>query len=246
MERNSERMGRVLFALKNENIVSLKNEAKISYAQCGEDMIIDFLFMWLGIENISYLDIGANHPTWLSNTYHFYRKGSHGVLIEPDMDLCVALKKERPLDRVLDVAIGESGDSFVDMYVMTSRTLNTLDKEQAYALAAGGKERIEATRKVRLAGINQILSEEFGDNKPNLVSLDIEGLDLQILKSWDFNRFRPEVFCVETLTYTENNTEEKITEILDFMKKCGYKIYADTYINTIFVCESAWGRRLRS
>lgn len=217
---------------------------QMSYSQCGEDMIIDFLFAWLGVEKIAYLDVGAHHPTWLSNTYYFYARGERGILIEPDEDLCAGLRQKRPRDTVLNLAVATSGEDEVDMYVMTSRTLNTLDRAQAEELVAGGRERIEAVRKVRLAGINEILSEQFGAAKPNLVSLDIEGLDLEILRAWDYSRFRPEVFCVETLTYTEDNSERKLNEIIELMISKGYRAYADTYVNTIFVCEDAWSRRL--
>ncbi|MFM6249337.1 MAG: hypothetical protein ACKPEQ_09345, partial [Dolichospermum sp.] len=61
-----------------------KDSKHISYSQCGEDLIINFIFNNLGIINPSYLDIGAHHPTYLSNTYSFYRKGCQGVCVEPD------------------------------------------------------------------------------------------------------------------------------------------------------------------
>lgn len=225
---------------------SLENMPRISYSQCGEDMICDFLFSWLGVSQISYLDIGAHHPKWLSNTYYFYERGCRGVLIEPDEDLCVGLRRERPRDTILNLAVAASGEDKVNMYVMTSRTLNTLDRAQAEELVAGGREKIEAIRSVRLYGINEILKSQFGPIAPNLVSLDIEGLDFEILSAWDFDAFRPEVFCVETLTYTEDNTERKLVEIIELMLSKGYRVYADTYVNTVFVCASAWTRRLRA
>jgi hypothetical protein len=54
---------------------------KVSYSQCGEDILIDFVFKQLKIENPSYLDIGAHHPFHLNNTYYFYKNGSSGVNI---------------------------------------------------------------------------------------------------------------------------------------------------------------------
>lgn len=220
--------------------------SRVSYSQCGEDMICDFLFSWLGVSQISYLDIGAHHPKWLSNTYYFYERGCNGVLVEPDEDLCVRLRQERPRDTILNIAVSAAGEGQIDMYVMSSRTLNTLDRAQAEELVSGGRERIEAIRSVCLSGINVVLKEKFGSTKPNFVSLDIEGLDFEILSAWDFEAFRPEVFCVETLTYTEDNSERKIVEIIDLMISKGYRVYADTYVNTVFVCESAWARRLRA
>lgn len=214
-----------------------------SYAQCGEDMIVDFLLMWLGREKVSYLDIGAHHPTWLSNTYHFYRLGHRGVLVEPDEQLCKGLRSVRPQDKVLNMAVGTSGNDTMKMYVMTSKTLNTLDREQAEALQSAGRERIEAVMEVRRLGINEMLAEHFPDAPPVFVSLDVEGLDYAILQAWDFCRFRPSVFCVETLTYTQDNTERKLTEILELMRSKRYRVYADTFVNTIFVCEDAWRER---
>ena len=67
---------------------------------------------------------------------------------------------------------------------------------------------------------------------------------MQILKSFDFSHYRPEVFCIETLTYAENHSERKVTEILEFMKSNDYFNYADTYINTIFVDNKIWCDRI--
>jgi len=226
-----------------EFLFSREKSGRNSYSQCGEDMIVDFLMMWLGSASVTYLDIGAHHPTWLSNTYHFYRLGHRGVLIEPDADLCKGLHKKRPADKVLNLAVGTEGDDVMSMYVMTTRTLNTLDKSIAEALQAAGRERIEAVREVRRLGINEVLAEHFSKGAPDFVSLDIEGLDLAILGAWNFARFRPKVFCVETLTYTQDNSERKLTEIVDLMASRRYRVYADTYVNTIFVCEDAWRGR---
>jgi FkbM family methyltransferase len=236
-----------ILAFKKIIYAKIKSKEMIerqSYAQCGEDIIIDFLLMWIGVNDVLYLDIGAHHPAWLSNTYYFYRRGYRGILIEPDEELCKNLRKKRPADTVLNLAVGASGDSKMHMYIMTSRTLNTLDLAQAEQLQLTGRERIEAIRDVRCLGINEILLEYFEARTPNLVSLDIEGMDFDVLKAWDFSRFRPEVFCVETLTYSQNNEERKLTKTIDLMLANGYRVYADTYVNTIFVCHNAWTKRL--
>jgi hypothetical protein len=95
---------------------------------------------------------------------------------------------------------------------------------------------------VKLKTINDILKHAFS-NCPHFVSLDVEGLDYEILNSLDFERFRPQVFCLETLSFTEEKTESKLTEIIDLMHSKGYMTYADTYINTIFVDKAAWEKR---
>ena len=90
--------------------------------------------------------------------------------------------------------------------------------------------------------INVVLAENF-DRCPNFISLDVEGYDFEILNTFDFSTYRPEVFCLETITYTEDNTEQKETEILEFMDSHGYMVYGDTYINTIFVDCMRWKTR---
>ena len=78
---------------------------------------------------------------------------------------------------------------------------------------------------------------------PNFISIDVEGLDLEIVKSLDFERFRPEVFCIETISFSIDNTEKKLGEIPAFLHSKGYITYADTHINTIF-CDAALFRKI--
>ena len=218
----------------------------ISYAQCGEDLIVNHLFKILGISHPSYLDIGAHHPTYLSNTYFFYKRGSRGVCVEPDPDLFRNIKRKRIGDTCLNVGVGPESESRkkMEFFIMSCTTLNTFSQEEAERYQSYGKQKIEKVISVPLISVNSILDDYFGAT-PNFVSLDVEGLDLQIAESVDFNRFRPEVFCIETLSYTENRTEIKLNDIIELMKSREYVIYADTYINTIFVENGVWRRTHR-
>ena len=82
--------------------------------------------------------------------------------------------------------------------------------------------------------INELISENFS-SCPEIIAIDIEGVDLDVLRTFDFDKYRPIVFCVETIRYSENHVKEKITEIFEFMEQHDYFVYADTYINTLFV-----------
>jgi len=216
---------------------------KNSYSQCGEDVIVDRILTLVGEKDPSYLDIGASDPVNLNNTFFFYKKGCRGVNVEADPSLTRKLKAKRPRDINLNIGVGAQKGK-LDFYVMTSKTLNTFSRETAERYASYGNNKIEMKLKIDVVNINEIVSKYF-DSKPNFVSLDVEGLDLEILKSFDFKRFRPEVFCVETLTYTENNSEIKITEIIEYMKSVNYMAHSDTYVNTIFVDEDSWKERGR-
>ncbi|MFK5947537.1 MAG: FkbM family methyltransferase [Methylococcales bacterium] len=216
--------------------------SKISYSQCGEDLILHQLFGVLGVSKVNYLDLGAHHPTYLSNTFLFYRQGGVGVCVEPDPALFSVFSKKRPRDIHLNCGVGiESGEA--DFYVMSTSTLNTFCREEAERYQSYGQQKIMNVISIELKNINDIVHDNF-DKAPSLISLDVEGLDYLILKSFDFSKYRPEVFCLETLSYTEDKSERKLTEIIELMHSKGYKTYADTYINTIFVDETAWSNRL--
>lgn len=214
---------------------------KVSYSQCGEDLILQQLFMVLGIDKVSYLDIGAHHPTYLSNTYLFYENGGSGVCVEPDPSLLEEFRKKRSRDVNLNCGVGVSPGE-ADFFLMSSSTLNTFSRVEAERYQSYGKQRIVKTIRVALKPVNEILEQNF-EKCPNLISLDVEGMDYLILRNFDFGKYRPEVFCLETLSYTENKSERKLTEIIDLMHENGYLTYADTYINTIFVDNAAWNNR---
>ncbi len=219
----------------------LEKPYKKSYAQCGEDLIIQFIFEWMKIPKPTYLDIGAHHPTWLSNTYLFYQNGSSGVCVEPDPESFALIQRERKRDICLNVGIGADDRKHADFFIMTARTLNTFSREEAERYQnthTFGEQKIEKVIQIPIRTVNDIM-EEYFPNGVNLVSLDVEGLDFEIIRTFNFNRFRPEVFCVETLRPHDDGSLRKSESFIDFMKSNGYLVYADTYINTVFVSQRA-------
>lgn len=217
---------------------------KLSYSQCGEDMIINFLFEnYLRIPVPSYIDIGAHHPAYLSNTYFLYQRGSKGVCVEPDPFLFKIIEKTRKRDICLNCGVGTGFEKVSDFYLMSEKTLNTFSKKEAERYQNYGNHKIEDIIQIPLIPINEII-EKFFPSHPNLISLDVEGFDYDILNSFNFEKYRPEVFCIETLTYVQDKSEQKINKTINLMEKNNYVVYADTFINTIFVDKTSWNRRL--
>jgi FkbM family methyltransferase len=215
--------------------------SKESFSQSGEDLIVKFIFETLKIDFPTYLDIGAHHPCYLSNTYSFYKNGCTGVCIEPDPYLFKEFKR-RKRDVCLNVGIAEIPVECAKFYIMSVPTLNTFSREEALRYESYKNVKIIDTINISLQNINNIIENHF-TACPNFISIDVEGYDLEILKSIDFNKWRPEVFIIETLTYTEDKSEIKLFEIIEFMKSKNYMVYADTYINTIFVEFNTWNKR---
>jgi FkbM family methyltransferase len=214
-----------------------------SYSQSGEDIIICDLFSRLGIRHPTYLDIGANEPVALSNTYRLYTRGSTGVCVEPNPVLYEKLTEKRKRDIIIHAGVAYNESREADFYVFphSRHGLNTFSKEEASfweetGTAEIGRSKVEKIIRMKLVDINELMEQHFSPG-PDFVSVDVEGLDLAILKTIDFNRFKPHAFCIETLKFEKDNKEVKNQEIISFLVERGYFIYADTYINTIF-CNS--------
>lgn len=217
-----------------------------SYSQSGEDIIISDLFNRLQIKEPRYLDIGANDPVALNNTYRIYLRGGSGVCVEPNPVLCKKIHTKRKRDICLNAGVAFSNDKEADFYIYPEEFngLNTFSREEAEfwskeGNAEIGRHEVEKVVKMPLLDINQLMEDYFKPH-PNLVSIDVEGFDFDILKRIDFNRFKPEVFCIETLGFIDNNREIKKTAIIQFFLDKGYFVYADTYINTIFCLKEAY------
>ena len=205
-----------------------------SYSQAGEDAILKFLFNDFGKRKISFLDIGTNYPTLGNNTFLFYSKGSRGVCVEADASLISLIKESRPHDKVISVGVSVSGETEADFYVFDVDGLNTFSKEEADYRSGFGNCKVIDVIKVPLININDLIKDNF-QSYPDLLSIDIEGLDLEVLKSLNYNLYPIPVICVETCQYSENHIRPKNHTIRQFMESVGYEVYADTYINTIFV-----------
>lgn len=211
---------------------------RISYAQSGEDIIVDNILAWVGISKPTYLDIGAYHPWVLSNTYLFYKKGGHGVCVEPDPELYKTIRKARKRDMVLNIGVGDPQKAKEAVFQRLSlRTLSTFQIGAARRrLEYYPNAKVDETMKVPIVSINEIIEEHLAP-WPNFVSIDVEGGERDIIETLDFGRFKPEVFCIETLEYLGGKRLRKEREIIEIMNKNGYATFAETFLNTIFVSE---------
>ena len=92
---------------------------------------------------------------------------------------------------------------------------------------------------VNLIDVNSILGT-IGEL--DFLNIDIEGLDYAILERINWSKFRPKCICVETITYEINKKPKKLENILKLMDSLGYVLYADTFINSIFIDGAVWNK----
>jgi len=210
---------------------------RISYSQCGEDLIVNYIFQNI-IKNPkpSYIDIGAHHPFNLSNTALFYKKGYKGINIEPNPLLIKQFKKHRKKDVNLNIGIGEREGKFA-FYNLSDPALSTFVKEEAEILIKNNRVSLIEELNLDILPINSVIEKYSNSKFPNFLSLDVEGLDEKILHTIDFNFSAPDVICVETIKYGTDGKYSKNDSIINFLTSKGYCMYGETRINTIFIAQ---------
>lgn len=228
--------------LKKNSVIMKENEkdeVKLSFSQSGEDNIIKYIFSTLGIDikKCTYLDLGANHAVHLSNTYSFYTQGAKGVLLEANPELAKELSEQRPDDIVINKCLSEKSGEKLDFYIMNGDGLSTTDYEAVQSFIKENPTlKIERTVSVDSITINEITEKYFPQKAPDILNIDIEGMELAVLKMTDFEKFRPLVIICEMIEYRNGLTVgEKNQEIIDFMHGKNYEEFAFTGINSIFI-----------
>lgn len=220
--------------------------AKVHFGQFGEDVIIGYLFQAMGIEKPTYLDIGAFDPVLLSNTYGFYRSGAQGVLVEPNNAYAAKLRTMRPRDTVVEAAIRtQEMPESVEFFVMSAPSLSTIVASEAdYAAKSGawGKQKIEEVRRVSALTANEVMERHL-PNGVNLLSIDVEGLDFEIVAEFDFARYKPDVVCIEINGghYMTDGAraavwpQRRADDFVVLMEERGYRLAVPVMLNGIFV-----------
>jgi FkbM family methyltransferase len=209
---------------------------KRSHSAHGEDLLI---CSWLRhhrrtLSEMCYVDVGAGYPIELSNTYLLYREGARGVLVEPDPDQAKLLRRTRPKDTVVNAGVAFDDRRSARLYKMTAPGFNTFSKEQADSCVRISqnwepheRQRIEKEIECPLIPINEIISTYLPGRRVNLVSIDTEGVELQILKTLDFALLdEVAIVCVEA-----NVPLEDFETIL---RPAGFEMFARTSSNWLF------------
>lgn len=198
------------------------------YSQYGQDKyLIEDIF-----ENQStgyYVDIGANDGISLSNTKKLEEIGWEGICIEPNPKVFQELLKNRNC-LCYDIAISDTDDILDFLSIegysemlsgilenYDTRHLNRIDNE---LINYGGKKEII-----------KVCSRRFSDiiDKKDIdyVSIDVEGSELKILKSIDFNKHNIKCFSVENAYNSD--------ELNMFLVNMGYTIINSMGCDVFFI-----------
>ena len=193
----------------------------MSYSQYGEDLYIDRI---LGHKKKgTYVDIGANNPSVLSNTKKFYDRGWTGINVEPDQSNFNLFVQESPLDTNLNIGISDTPGKLT-FYVFEEDTLSTFSEEDANRQIKSGRDLV-AKKIIETHKLSKIF-EDANLQGIDFMSVDTEGYDQQVLNSNDWNRFRPTLICIEDSD--DNNFDS-------FFDSINYKKLNHNGLNSFFI-----------
>jgi len=201
-----------------------------SYSQEGEDMILRRLFEKQ--KTGFYVDVGAHHPKRFSNTFFFYKKGWRGINIDAMPNSMSLFNKIRPRDINLEIPISDKKQK-LKYYMFNEAALNCFSKELAEKRNGKYDYKIISEKEMETSTLEEILEKHLPyDQEIDFMSIDVEGLDLQVLKSNNWRQFRPKFVLVEIL----GSSIKDITNSKEYKYLSGfeYEIFAKT-VNTVIL-----------
>lgn len=208
--------------------------ARASFAQEGEDIALDRLFE--GRCNGFYVDVGCHHPFRFSNSYFFYRRGWRGICIDALPGTQRLFERWRRRDIVVESGIAaQHGELTYHMF--DEPALNTFD-------AALAQERLERTPYKLIRSVQvptDTLAAILAAHCPagtqiDFLSVDVEGLDLQVLESNDWDRYRPLTVIAECLESALASIGQD--PVARYLTERGYTMYAKTGNSVIFTTKA--------
>jgi len=220
---------------ESTNVEPFISPALGSFSQFNEDLLIDLLYS--SKNNGFYIDIGANDPSFNSNTKRFYDRGWSGINVEPGEDAFKKLQACRSRDINLNKGVGPAKDILTFYQVNGDSTLSSFSKKIASKMASKFGLTI-SEKSINVLRLVDIFEDYVKDNHVDILSIDAEGLDAEILQSNDWSRFRPSVIIVEI--------DSQYKEIIEYMHNKNYLLIYNNMHNGIFLDKLTTENNLKS
>lgn len=206
-----------------------------SYSQEGEDMILMNLFR--GRSAGFYIDVGAHHPFIFSNTYVFYKLGWRGINIDAMPGSMRLFHKYRPNDINLELAIAKTKQTLT-FYQFNEPALDTFSKELAEERARIDKFKLVSCVELSTHRLDEVLDQWLPPQQEiDFINIDVEGYDLEVVLSNDWERYRPKAVLVESIGFPLAHPET--SGLFTFLTSKKYDLFAKT-VNTLIFIESGY------
>ncbi len=200
-------------------------------------MILAELFQ--GKRDGCFVDVGAHHPKRFSNTYHFYRfRGWRGVNIDATPGSMRAFQRSRPDDVNVEAAVSDVPQT-LQFFIFNEPALNTFDPKMAAERDGVQGYHVVRTVQIQTRTLASLLGEQLPANRAiDFLSVDVEGLDLQVLRSNDWQRFRPTLVLAEDVT-ASSWKQIGTSAVTHFLEQQGYEPFARTPRTTFYQLSSS-------
>tara|TARA_B110000503_G_scaffold63243_1_gene99945 strand:+ start:112 stop:828 length:717 start_codon:yes stop_codon:yes gene_type:complete len=208
------------------------------YSFSGVDIVLKKIFYQQ--EKGFYIDVGCQNPIKNNNTYLLYKKGWEGINIDLDEDNINLFNSARPNDINFNKAVS-SDVKEVELYFYHKKSpINTIDKK----ISEFQKAKVTSVKKITTDTLNNIISNTKYKNRIfDLLSIDVEGHELEVLKGFDLNKYSPKVIVVEYLDLNVSKLEIKNlstenvfnSEIYKYLVSKNYILVNNIYCDLVFI-----------
>lgn len=197
-----------------------------SYAQDGEDMILKALYESKKDYKGFFVDVGAHHPVRYSNTKYFSKKGWKGINIEPTPTAIKAFEMFRKRDVNLNIGVGPERGK-LKFYCFNEPALNSFSEEVSKRIdRESTKYKIIKEVDIDVLPLSDVFDNYLPPNsKIDFLTIDVEGLDFQVLLSNDWEKYKPEIILIEESIDVDDLSK---SPIYTFLKEKGYRFFAKT------------------
>ena len=197
---------------------------KKSYAMDNED--IEILNYFKERRDGFYVDVGCYHPLHRNNTYLLHKQGWSGINIDTSKFSIDLFNYMRPKDINYNCAISNKNEIIKLFYQKEFSQLNTTESLQAKTVFQGNVKEKE----IEAFTLNEILNRnEYKNTKIDFLDIDVEGADLKVLEGLSFDKFKPELVCIEI-----HAKEIEKSDIYNFLINKNYQLLWSGVFSHIF------------
>lgn len=210
----------------------LSPHSESTWASLGEDILLKHIINEvLDIRAPGYyVDVGCNDPIIHSNTYKLYQSGWRGIAIDANKALIERYKKIRQRDVAICSLVSDITE---ELQFTNFRQPLFSSVETTYVKEWGQVFMVESVTTMKPARLDEILDRHEVPKCFELLKVDVEGHDLHVLNSLDFEKYRPRIILVEMDART---VESAIGDpIFIFLKERGYLMHSLAGYNGIFL-----------
>jgi FkbM family methyltransferase len=187
------------------------------------------------MEDVVFVDVGAGMPEYYSNSIIFRNIGSKIIAIEPIPSFCDLFRDKNWA--VLEYAVTKD-DTQTSTIFTEMRHAEHFQGLAGSAIKGTNLDSVNSPTKVygeyevKCMSLNSLLNKYHPEiDRIDILDIDIEGGEIEILKGFNLDKYKPKVLIVENLDPANNG-------YYDFYNQINYRLVSKCAHNDIVVREN--------